>query len=135
MGESAEPARSDVVVSGEAPAPLDNLSPAIIPLREFPLRKWYYVNPLWYYHAPALEHRLRRNERFFELVDPAQRELCRLALEAGLCTTPSCQGHFYPQDRFEQIWAQLVEHEAQIRNVGLLLEGLRNGSSALVPRQ
>ena len=66
-----------------------DLDSNIIAQRLFPLRKWYYANPLWYYHAPAFEHPLRTDQKFFKLVDPALRELCHVLLEAGLCTTPS----------------------------------------------
>jgi hypothetical protein len=103
------------------PTLIENLECGMIPLREFPLRKWYYVSPLWYYHAPSTEHRLRLNPKFFELVDPQLRDLCAAALAAGLCTTPSCQGHFYPRSRFEAIWIGLQEDASQIRAKGLAL--------------
>jgi hypothetical protein len=105
----------------------------IVPLRLFPLRKWYYAvstdrrsaqmdhAPLWYYHRPASEHRLKRDPRFFELVDPLLRELCRLVFDAGCCTTPSCEGHFYSRARFEKIWEELQRDAGVIRERGLLL--------------
>lgn len=97
------------------------LDAGLIPLRAFPLHKWYYAQPLWYYHAPATVHRLRSDEHFFEMVDPPLRELCRIVLAAGGCTTPSCSGHFYPRERFERIWSLLEREAAEIRGAGLLV--------------
>ena len=98
------------------------LESGIIPQRTFPLRKWYYANPLWYYHAPAIEHRLAADPKFFELVDPQLRELCRCLLAAGLHTTPSCQGHFHPRQRFERVWDELLREADLIRSSGLIVK-------------
>jgi hypothetical protein len=101
---------------------IDGLAVGIIPHRAFPLRKWYYANPLWYYHAPALEHRLNTDREFYQRVDPSLRELCGLVLAAGLCTTPSCQGHFYPRVRFERVWEELVREADLARSTGLIIK-------------
>ena len=115
------------------------LQSGLVPMREFPLRKWYYASKLWYYHEPALEHRLRPNSKFYELVDPALRELCALVLQAGLSTIPSCEGHFYPRDHFAVIWAELERELPLIRGRGLPVRDaesdelylFRNGEFAL----
>ena len=109
------------ILSAVAPTLITGLDAGIIPLGAFPLHNWYYANPLWYYHAPALDHCLRTDCRFYELVDPALRELCKLLVDAGLCTTPSCQGHFYPRARFEQIWDELVGEAGAIWDGGLMV--------------
>ena len=106
---------------GAALPPVAGLESGIIPQRTFPLRRWYYANPLWYYHAPAIEHRLRADPKFFELVDPQLRELCRCLLAAGLHTTPSCQGHFHPRRRFERVWDELLREAELIRSGGLVV--------------
>src|ERR1051326_6919725 len=94
---------SRAAADGRLPA-IAALDAGLVALRQFPLRKWYYASPLWYYHRPAAEHVLKRDPRFFELVDPLLRELCRIVFDAGCCTTPSCEGHFYARARFEKIW-------------------------------
>ena len=110
------------IASDERSAPiLTGLDPGIIPQRAFPLRRWFYANPLWYYHTPATQHRLRTDAQFYELVDPALRELCQVLLAAGLCTTPSCQGHFYPRQRFERVWDELSREADSIRDSGLVV--------------
>jgi hypothetical protein len=101
---------------------IDGLEAGLIPLREFPLRKWYYATPLWYYHTPAVQHQLKRDPKFYELVDDQLRELCITLQAAGLYTTPSCQGHFYPRERFEQIWDELIRDQATIRGDGLIVK-------------
>ncbi len=110
-----------------------DLSAGLVPLSEFPLRKWYFAAdaphpPRWYYHAPALEHRLRDDPEFYELVDPPLRELCRLVRDAGLCTTPSCSGHFYAKERFARIWDDLQRESRAIRHDGLELVDSESGA-------
>lgn len=111
-----------LIGSPESPPAIAGLQAGLIPLREFPLRKWFYVTPLWYYHAPSLQHHLNRDPNFYELVDPLLRDLCFLLQRAGLYTTPSCQGHFYVRGRFEKIWADLKRDEAAIREGGLIVK-------------
>src|SRR5262249_20831239 len=98
---------------------LTGLDPGIIPQRTFPLRRWYYANPLWYYHTPATQHSLRTDAQFYELVDPDLRELCQALLAAGLFTPPSCQGHFCPRHRFERVWDELSREAETVRGSGL----------------
>ena len=45
------------------------------------------------------------------------------SIDAGLQTTPSCQGHFYPRDRFEKIWDELKREEPLITDGGLVVKG------------
>ena len=91
----------------------------LVPYSEFALHKWFYSSPLWYYHQPGTTHGIRANPKFYRLVDPDLRELCRILLEAGLHTTPSCQGHFYPRERFERIWDELQREARLITGEGL----------------
>ena len=81
--------------------------------------KWFYANPLWYYHRPGTDEEIVANRRFYQLVDEELKELCHLLHSAGLRTTPSCQGHFYPRERFERIWEELQREQPRIRDGGL----------------
>lgn len=101
---------------------LDDLEVGLIAPRRFPLRRWFYANPIWYYHTPATEHKLRTDAKFYELVDPDLRELCHVLIESGLRTTPSCQGHFYPESRFTRIWDELVRESALVQSIGLIVK-------------
>ncbi|GMU23372.1 MAG: hypothetical protein AMXMBFR13_34500 [Phycisphaerae bacterium] len=94
------------------------LSAGLAPHREWALRKWFYASPLWYYHRRGTTPELNENRQFYRLVDPDLRELVHLLLDAGLQTTPSCQGHFYPRERFERIWDHLQREQAMIRSEG-----------------
>lgn len=87
----------------------------------FPLRRWFYHQPLWYYHMPARVHRLAPDRRFYARLDAPLQELCRVVLAAGLLTTPSCAGHFYPRGRFARIWDRLRVERDRIRTIGLLV--------------
>jgi hypothetical protein len=98
---------------------IDGLFAGTVPHRQWALRRWFFAHPLWYYHARSDQHDLNGSSQFYQLVDPDLRELCHLLLGAGLQTTPSCQGHFYPRDRFEHIWEELVREERTIRTAGL----------------
>ncbi|HUN82577.1 MAG TPA: hypothetical protein VMV81_13820 [Phycisphaerae bacterium] len=106
--------------AGEQPM-ISGLDAGIIPQRAFPLRRWFYANPLWYYHTEAAQHRLRTDAQFYELVDPDLRELCQACLAAGVFTTPSCQGHFYSRERFVRVWDELSREADAIRGEGLVV--------------
>lgn len=110
---------------------MSQLSCGLIAPRLFPTRQWFYAGPWWYYHAPAVFHQLRVDRRFYELVDPALRELCRRLLAAGLRTTPSCQGHFYERPRFERVWDQLSREAGAVRTAGLVVRDCENGRARL----
>lgn len=101
------------------PDSIDRLDVGFVPHRHWALRKWFYANPLWYYHRRRTDEEIRADRRFYSLVDPCLREVCHLLLEHGLQTTPSCQGHFYGQERFEQVWEELLRERSQIVADGL----------------
>lgn len=108
-----------------------NLSPDFLPQRQWGTRQWFYANPLWYYHRGRTDGTLRPDPQFYGLVDPELRRLCHLALQAALRTTPSCQGHFYPRERFERIWEQLRLEQEQIRGRGLVMRDSEAGRTVL----
>jgi len=98
----------------------------LAPHRQWALCRWFYANPVWYYWRPSATHELDTRGRFFELVDPDLRELCRTLNEAGIRTTPSCQGHSYLRERFERIWEVLKGEEELIRTPGLEVKDSEN---------
>lgn len=101
---------------------LSDLRADLVPHRQWATRRWFYANPIWYYHRPSADHEIRLTGRFFQLVDPMLREVCQLFNESGIQTTPSCQGHSYPTERFERIWAELTKEETSIRGAGLVVK-------------
>jgi hypothetical protein len=107
--------------SPDGPPAIQALDARFVEGTAFPLLKWYYASGAWFYHKPATFHRLQAGDQFFELVDPCLKPLCRLAIDAGLCTTPSCQGHFFPREHFSAIWHKLTAELAQVRAGGLLV--------------
>jgi len=107
-------------------AKIDCLQADLVPHRQWALRRWFYANPIWYYHRPSATHEICPQGKFYQLVDEDLREICRLLNDAGLRTTPSCQGHFYPRQRFERIWDELRKEEPQIRGEGLIVKDSEN---------
>jgi hypothetical protein len=101
---------------------ITDLNVDFLPHRRWAISKWFYSNPLWYYHRPGTDERIVLNRRFYQLVDPDLRDLCRLLNERGLHTTPSCQGHFYLRDRFERIWGELRREQVAIASDGLVVK-------------
>jgi hypothetical protein len=97
-----------------------------VPHNRWATRRWFYANPIWYYHRQGLAHEIRLSGRFYQLVDPELRDACRLLNDAGLHTTPSCQGHDYPRERFEQIWRELTREAHAIRGEGLVVRDCEN---------
>jgi hypothetical protein len=98
------------------------LSAGLLEHQRWPVSKWFYANPLWYYHRDGTDEEIVPNRKFYQLVDPDLREICRELNDAGLHTTPSCQGHFYPRERFERIWDELKREEPQIVGSGLVVK-------------
>jgi hypothetical protein len=96
-----------------------SLNAGLAPHRQWAVRQWFYANPIWYYHRLSATHEICPRGRFYDLIDPLLREICHLANAAGIPTTPSCQGHAYPRERFESIWDQLNRDELEIRGAGL----------------
>jgi hypothetical protein len=110
----------------QAILPISDLRADLVPHNRWATRRWFYANPIWYYHRKSAAHEIRLSGRFYQLVDPELREVCRLLNDAGLHTTPSCQGHDYPRDRFEQIWRELQREAPAIRGEGLIVRDCEN---------
>src|SRR5262249_48727263 len=118
---------------GLAPPIITGLSADLVPPPLYATRHWFYATTNWYYHAAipvgedatidgrGVHPRLNINDRFYELIAPHPRLLCRLINEAGpgFRTTPSCEGHFYGREHFERIWLDLKQQEVAIRGGGL----------------
>jgi hypothetical protein len=101
---------------------ITGLRAGIVDHRKWPISKWYYANSLWYYHRRRGDDEIVTNWKFYQLVDPDLRHICHLLNQAGLGTTPSCQGHFYEQQRFEHIWQVLTRERDLIRGDGLIVK-------------
>jgi hypothetical protein len=93
----------------------------IVPHRQWAVSKWFYANPIWFYHRRGTDEQVVPDRTFYQLVDPELRPLCKALHQVDLHTTPSCQGHFYGRERFEQIWHELQREAMVIRNAGLLV--------------
>jgi hypothetical protein len=113
------------------PRSVSGLSAGLLPHREWAVSRWFYANPIWYYHRPSSVHEIRPSGRFYQLVDPELREVCRLLNDAGARTTPSCQGHSYPRERFERIWEELQREAPLIRTEGLVVKDCENDEASL----
>ena len=102
-----------------------------VPHRRWAVTQWFFANPIWYYHCPSSTHEIDTGGRFYRLVDPELRDVCKLLHEAGIATTPSCQGHSHPRERFERIWDELKREEPSIRCGGLMVKDSENQKSYL----
>src|SRR5690242_14472195 len=105
---------------------ISDLSAGLLPHRQWAISRWFYANPIWYYHRRSSVHEIRLGGRFYQLIDPALRDVCRLLNDAGARTMPSCEGHSYPRERFEQIWEELRREEPLIRGHGLVVKDCEN---------
>jgi hypothetical protein len=102
--------------------PITGLRADIVPHSLWAISKWFYANPIWYYYRRGTDESKKTDRKFYELVDRELRELCKLLYDHGLHTTPSCQGHFYPKDRFKNIWRELTRESAAICGDGLVVK-------------
>ena len=105
---------------------IEGLSAGLLPHGRWAVSRWFYANPVWYYHRPSAAHEIDTAGRFYQLVDPELRELCRVLNDAGIRTTPSCQGHSYPRERFERIWDALTREAEAIRDDRLIVRDSEN---------
>lgn len=110
---------------------ITGLSADLLPHRQWAVSRWFYANPIWYYHRRSAAHEIRPSGKFYQLVDPLLREVCHLLNDAGLRTTPSCEGHSYPRERFERIWEELKREEPLIRGDGLEVKDCENDEAFL----
>lgn len=110
---------------------ITGLSADLLPHRQWAVSRWFYANPIWYYHRRSAAHEIRPSGKFYQLVDPLLREVCHLLNDAGLRTTPSCEGHSYPRERFERIWEELKREEPLIRGDGLVVKDCENDEAFL----
>ncbi len=101
--------------------PIAGLRAEPVPHIDWVFRAWYQGSER-YYHGPRREEpRPLANRIFFDRVDSDLRPLCRLLIDNGLRTTPSCQGHFHPRQRFAEIWDDLLHEQDAIRHEGLVV--------------
>jgi hypothetical protein len=98
----------------------------IVPHRDWAVSRWFYTDPIWYYHRRSAAHEICTTGKFYQLVDPELREVCQLLNHAGIRTTPSCQGHSHPRQRFEEIWKVLKRDEHGIRDAGVVVKDCEN---------
>jgi hypothetical protein len=113
------------------PRPISGLRADLVPHRDWAVSRWFYSNPIWYYHRRSVAHEICPSGRFYRLVDPELREVCKLLNDAGAHTTPSCQGHSYPRERFERVWDELRREKLLIRREGLVVKDCENDESYL----
>lgn len=100
---------------------ITGLNVGFVPHRKWSLRRWLFASPIWYYHGPRTSQRIVAGRRFYELVDPLLRDLCRELNDHGLATTPSCEGHFHPPSHFRRVWEELRREEPLIGGEGLVV--------------
>jgi len=110
---------------------ITGLSADLLPHRQWAVSRWFYANPIWYYHRRSAAHEIRPSGKFYQLVDSLLRDVCHLLNDAGLRTTPSCEGHSYPRERFERIWEELKREEPLIRGEGLVVKDSENDQAFL----
>jgi hypothetical protein len=106
---------------------ISTLRADLVPQREMAIRKWYSASSCWYYHRRALPGEHESSRRFYQLVDPQLRNICRLLHRNGIHTTPSCQGHFHDREHYQKIWESLEREEQLIRAQGVVVRDSGGG--------
>lgn len=64
-------------------------------------------------------------------VDPDLKRLVEFLHLRRIPTTPSCQGHFHPQDEFESVWKKLQKEQHTISGKGLVVSDVETGDNFL----
>jgi hypothetical protein len=138
--EPPRPDQAQIVRTAHGTPIITGLSADLVPTPLYATRRWFFSSPLWYYHLPVAASGvaaapaacvIHAGDRFYELIDPGIRGLCRLINEAGLRTTPSCEGHFYPAVHFRKVWDELRREAARIARAGLPVRDSETGEEFL----
>lgn len=111
-----------------------NLSASVIATAVYPAKKWYLrgKDESWYYHGPRKTVEADLQVDFDQTVDPDLQALVDFLHLRRIPTTPSCQGHFHPQEEFEGVWKKLQDESKIIRSKGLVLTDVESGKSVLL---
>lgn len=97
--------------------------PNLLPHKQFHKVQWLRVDdgPWWYYSPKQMIYRVEESKEFFEYVDEEIRNLVRFLHGRGYATTPSCAGHFYEREHFNNIYNLLKKQQDKIRNSSVVL--------------
>jgi hypothetical protein len=105
------------------------ISPDFTPHEEFHKHRWLISSGgNWYYKLKDLRPcTVPKNPEFSKTLDLELKELVIFLHSKKIPTTPSCAGHFSPDDQWYSAYDELESHKNIIRNQGLELKDPEDG--------
>lgn len=101
------------------------ISPDFVPHEDFYKYKWLLPKgkkSKWYYAKESNGiYQIPTSERFLDSVDAELKESVRYLHEMDIPTTPSCSGHFYKENYYEDVYNDLIKECQSINSTGLEL--------------
>lgn len=99
------------------------ISPAFVEPEFFHRYSWLQPqssNDSWYYSSPSPGIvKFPTNSQFYKTLDRGLHLAVRHLHQCGYPTTPSCTGHFYGPEVYEDLWIGIDETCQQIRKSGM----------------
>lgn len=110
-----------------------NISIDSVKFENMPSKSWYASphHSLWYYHSPVKNPIDINLNTLSQTLDPCMKTAVEMLNKKGYPTLPSCQGHYHSKERLDLAYDNLVKDAFIIRNSGLELKNVEDGSSFL----
>ena len=105
------------------------LRDTLVPHQSFHKFDWYKSEHTpWYFHEYTDKvNVLSTGENFIESVDIILRPLVQILHSKNIRTTPSCSGHFYVKEHYDEIFSKLHLQAKLIREKGVEFTNVETG--------
>jgi len=99
------------------------ISPSLIEPEFFHLYSWLQPqnsSDSWFYSLPSVRIlKFPSHSNFYSTLDPGLAAAVKHLHQKGISTTPSCTGHFHPEETYKKIWQGIESTCDQIRKSGV----------------
>ena len=109
------------------------LSNNLVPHKDFHKGYWYKSPNLnWYYFKEEKRvNQLPSDNTFIKSVDKALQPLTKFLHSNNIITTPSCSGHIYSEEYFNDVFDKLEKDSYIIKDKGLKVKNIETGEEFL----
>ncbi len=101
------------------------VSSDLIPHSDFHKGQWLRAKSQWYYFyqtSKQTEYRLPTSKTFYQTIDEQLLSIVKYLHGKGIATTPSCQGHFYTEDYYRELYHRLCVDAELINTTGITIQ-------------
>lgn len=99
------------------------ISSDLIPHNQFHKGQWLRSRSQWYYfYQCERQYKLPTTEAFYQTIDEQLLPLVKYLHSKSIPTTPSCQGHFFTEDYYKELYRRLCIDAELINSSGLVMQ-------------